>query len=96
MFQHVMRDDQVVAGIGQRDLSDVDPVRDTRLVQIRSLIERVVAHPTYNGFLGREVQNALAVKRVATMFLYPKLGEPVSLTAAALRTARPSEVVFPR
>ena len=52
MFQHVMRDDQVVTGIGQRDLSDVDPVRDTR-----------------------RVQNALAVKRVVTTFLYPKLGE---------------------
>ena len=34
MFQHVMRDDQVVAGIGQRELSDVNPVRDTRLVQL--------------------------------------------------------------
>ena len=71
-------------------------VRDTRLAQIRRFIERVVAHLAYDGFLRREVQNALAVKLAATICPYPKLGQPMAFTAAALRTPRVPAGWFPR
>jgi len=88
MPQHVMCDHHVIAGIRQGNAGDIDAMRHARLMQVRSLVEWVVAHFTYDRLLRREMQNALPRQLVTTALGEPQMGQSVAFAAAALWAAR--------
>lgn len=71
MFKYVMTHHHVKTVVRERDVSDVDLVRDMLLIEICCLVLRIALHFAHPHFLRCKMKNALVGEFINTVFIYP-------------------------